>query len=59
MYIYIYIFIYISKIKTQDDTMFYVFPQSSEVIIFYTVCYITFQEFEKVQKWDSLVVIKE
>ena len=50
MYIYIYIFIYISKIKTQDDTMFYVFPQSSEVIIFYTVCYITFQEFEKVQK---------
>ena len=37
-----YIFIYLSKIKTQRFlryTVFHVFPQSSDVIIFYTVCF--------------------
>ena len=58
----VYIFIYLSKIKTQRFlryTVFHVFPQSSDVIIFYTVCYITFHGLTKVQNWDSLAVIKE
>ena len=47
-----YIFIYLSKIKTQRFlryTVFHVFTQSSDVIIFYTVCYITFHGLTKVQ----------
>ena len=37
-----YVFIYLSKIKTQRFlryTVFHMFPQSSGVIIFYTVCF--------------------
>ena len=48
-------FIYLSKIKTQrfiPYTMFHVFPHSSDVIIFYTVCFlinVTFHKLTKVQ----------
>ena len=52
-----YIFIYLSKIKTQRFlryTVFHVFPQSSDVIIFYTVCFFNKYNLSRTYKSSKL-----
>ena len=59
------IYIYLFEIKTQrflGYTVLHVFPQSSDGILFYTVCFlkhITFHNLTIVENLDSLDVIKE